>query len=120
MGEQMFTEKIEDNTMMQRYWDTFRRSEHFGPEKALLAAILEDAIKEYRTYCQAHDSLGQKRFREVEQWIMRERNDWIFSFQSVCEFLGLDPQYVRHELRREDQRQRGKPIRDEGIRKQAA
>jgi hypothetical protein len=30
---------------------------------------------------------------------MARGNDWIFSFDSVCDLLGLDPEYVRRGLR---------------------
>ena len=33
-----------DNSEAQQYLDTFRRAEYLEPEKALIAAILEDAI----------------------------------------------------------------------------
>jgi hypothetical protein len=79
--------------------DTFRRGEHLDPEKSLLAAILEDAVGEYRKYSRAHDPDGKKRFREVEEWIISAGNDWIFSFDNVCDLLGLDPEYVRRGLR---------------------
>jgi len=88
-----------DNSTAQQYLDTFRRSDHLEPEKALLAAILEDAIHEYRKYRRAQDREGKDRFREAEEWIMNRTNDWIFCFTNVCELLGLDPEYVRSGLR---------------------
>ncbi len=88
-----------DTSMVEQYLDTFRRSEHLEPEKSLLAAILEDAVQEYRKYSQAHDPDGKKRFREAEEWIMCGGNDWIFSFENVCDLLGLAPEYVRRGLR---------------------
>ena len=98
MAENNFT-NTGDTSMVQQYLDTFRRSEHLEPEKSLLAAILEDAVQEYRKYSRAHDVDGKKRFREAEEWIMRGGNDWIFSFDNVCDLLGLDPEYVRRGLR---------------------
>ena len=95
MAENAFTITTDDTLVGQQYLDTFRRSEHLEPEKSLLAAILEDAVQEYRKYSRAHDVNGKSRFREAEKWIMRGRNDWIFSFENVCELLGLDPEYVR-------------------------
>ena len=95
MAENNFTIMTDDTSMLQYYLDTFRRSQHLEPEKLLIAAILEDAVQEYRKYIRAHDADGKKRFREVEEWIMRGGNDWIFSFDSVCDLLGLDPDYVR-------------------------
>jgi hypothetical protein len=88
-----------DSTITQEYLSTFRRSEQFEPEFALLRAILEDAVHCYRKYESAQDRAGRERFHEVEAWIMASNSDWIFSFESVCELLGLDPTYVRQKLR---------------------
>ena len=88
-----------DSTMSQQYLNTFRRSEHLLPEKALLRAILEDAVHCYRKYQAAENRAGRERFHEAESWIMGSRNDWIFSFDNVCELLGLDPIYVRQSIR---------------------
>jgi hypothetical protein len=48
MAENNLTITTGDTSMVQQYLDTFRRSEHFEPEKSLVAAILEDAVQEYR------------------------------------------------------------------------
>ena len=84
-----------DASVQQQYLDTVRRSEHLEPEKALLVAILEDAIHTYRKYRMARERAGKERFREAEEWIMGGGNDWIFSFNNVCELLDLNPDYVR-------------------------
>jgi hypothetical protein len=99
MAKNAFNITTDDTLVGELYLDTFRRSEHLEPEKSLLAAILEDAVQEYRKYSRAHDPNGKSRFREVEEWIMRRNNEWIFSFENVCELLGLDPEYVRSRLR---------------------
>lgn len=87
-----------DSTLSQQYLNTFRRSEHLEPEKALLRAILEDAVHCYRKYRAAENRAGRECFHEVETWIMGSGNDWIFSFDNVCELLGLDPIYVRQSI----------------------
>ncbi len=99
MAENIITIMNGDTSMAQQYLDTFRRSEHLEPERALVAAILEDAAHEYRKYSRAHDPKGKERFRTAEKWIMHRGNDWIFSFDNVCDLLGLDPEYVRRGLR---------------------
>ena len=88
-----------DVSAQQKYFDTMRRSEHLEPEKALLQAILVDAVHTYRKYATARDRAGGEKFREAEQWIMEGGNGWIFSFNNICEHLGVDPQYVRRGLR---------------------
>lgn len=37
-------------------------------------------------------------FCEAEEWILEEDGDWPFSFENVCEVLGLNPRYVRQGL----------------------
>lgn len=56
--------------------------------KALMLAILEDAIRVY---------LGPvpQRQKEAAQWIADARAHWVFSFSVVCETLGLDPGAMR-------------------------
>jgi hypothetical protein len=88
-----------DAGTQQQYFDTFRRSEHLEPERALLLAILEDAIHCYRKFAGARSRAGQEQFREAEQWLMDGGNGWVFAFDHVCDFLGLDPEYIRRGLR---------------------
>jgi hypothetical protein len=99
MAEKSFVFTGNDTTLRDQYFATFRRSDHLEPEKALLMAILEDAIHCYRKYRAARDRAGRERFRETEQWIMEEGDDWLFSFRNVCELLGLDPQFIRRGVR---------------------
>lgn len=84
-----------DASVQQQYLDTVRRSDHLEPEKVLLLAVLEDAIHAYRKYQKARDRVGKQRFREAKEWIVEGDNDWVFSFNNVCELLGLNPDYVR-------------------------
>lgn len=98
MAENVFTSISGDTSMAQQYLSTFRRSEHLEPEKALLAAILEDAVHDYRKYRRARDPAGKERFHAAEWWMLDDSDDWIFTFRNVCEPLGLDPAYVRRGL----------------------
>jgi hypothetical protein len=99
MAESNFVFTGNDTILRDQYFATFRRSEHLEPERALLMAILEDAIHCYRKYRAARDRAGRERFREAAQWIMEEGDDWLFSFANVCALLGLDPQYIRRGVR---------------------
>jgi len=88
-----------DTGAPQRYFDTYRRSEYLEPEKALLLAILEDAIHSYRKFASARNRAAREQFREAEEWLMGGGDGWVFAFDNVCELLGLDPEYVRRGLR---------------------
>jgi hypothetical protein len=90
---------IADTILPEQFMDTMRRSEAVQPEKALLIALLEDAIHNYRKYSTARDRAGKEHFHEAEHWIMHSRDHWIFSFENVCDLLSLDPEYLRRGLR---------------------
>ena len=98
MDEPIYAIIGNDTDAPRRYFDTFRRSEHLEPEKALLMAILEDAIHLFQKYRNARDRSGKERFREVNDWFMHEGDHWLFSFENICDLLALDPQYVRRGL----------------------
>jgi hypothetical protein len=85
-----------------QYLGIFGRNENLAPEKALLFAVLEDAIHCFRHYSAARDRLGKHRFREAESWINRHGRDWGFTFDNVCELLGIEPEYLRRKIFEEE------------------
>ncbi len=89
-----------DTLLPAQYLDTFRRKTHLEPEKRLVLAVLEDAIACFQKHLFARDGKRRGMFREAEEWIMAEGSDWLFSFESICEVLALEPQYVRQGLAR--------------------
>jgi hypothetical protein len=60
------------------------------PEKALMLAVLEDAV----TCIQK----SNRWFRETIVWILTEDDDGLFSFDSICEALDLDASSLRRAL----------------------
>jgi len=77
--------------------DTFYgRKGVLDPEKALMAAILIDAISDLEKF--KHDR--KRRFHEAFKWLNNTGSDWVFSFVFICESLGLDPQCVRDRVTR--------------------
>jgi hypothetical protein len=87
-----------DYTWRDQYLSTLRRSEFLEPEKALLAALLQDAIDCFHKHATAQDREGQGLLREAEHWIMTDQDNWVFSFRNVCTILGVDPQYIRRRV----------------------
>ena len=80
-----------------------RRSFHEG-EIGLMLAILEDAVNCYLKYAAAKEKKAGQQFKEAEEWIFERHSDWLFSFENICEILGIDPEYLRDGLRRWKQR----------------
>ncbi len=89
-----------DMLLSAQYFENLRRKTYFEPEKRLMLALLEDAINCYQVNLISRGAKKKRLFEETEQWIRTASGDWIFSFDSVCEALGLNPEYVRQGLLR--------------------
>jgi len=89
-----------DTLIPDQFFDTLRRKTLLEPEKRLLLAVLEDAVACFQKYVHARDARGKTMFREAEEWVLEKNSDWLFSFESICEILGLNPDYVRQGLMR--------------------
>ena len=66
-----------DTLLPSQYFDRIRRKASADGERRLMVAILEDA----------------------ESWIESADKSWIFSYENICEVLGIDCDYVRKGLR---------------------
>ncbi len=69
------------------------RSAPYTGTKALMLAVLEDAIRAYLS----HEARARV---EAEQWVLSRQRRSVFSFSVVCETLALEPKAVRVALRR--------------------
>src|SRR6266496_4658597 len=67
-------------------------------EEKLMLAVLGKAIEYFQKYVLAKDERGKKLFQEAEEWILDKDSDWFFSFENICEVLGLHPDYMRQGL----------------------
>jgi hypothetical protein len=71
-----------------------RRDSLVCGEKALMLAVLEDAIR----CLDARTRAGARRAREAERWIRADDHDWPFSFLNVCAHLEIDMPRLRAAL----------------------
>ncbi len=102
-----------DTFLPAQYFETIRRENHLDPEKMLMLAVLEDGVICFQKYISTRDEREKRLLSEAEEWLLMEQNgeDWLFSFDNVCETLGLNPGYIRegllrwwhHQLRERDQ-----------------
>lgn len=65
------------------------------PERALMLAVLEDAIACYAGRLKAPRENPRILRRQAEFWLNCEDWDSPFSFNNVCEALALDPEAIR-------------------------
>ena len=87
-----------DPLLPTQFLQTMRRKTLLEPETRLMVAILEDAIDCFQTNLLRRDVQGSRVFNEAASWILATDNEWVFSFQNICEYLALDPAYVRQGL----------------------
>ena len=92
---------IPDALTPGQYYDGIRADDAcVRPIKRLMLAVLEDAMRCYQTYANARSRVQRRLFVEAEGWLMDRKGDGAFTFETVCETLGIDPRYLREGLRR--------------------
>ncbi|HEY3302980.1 MAG TPA: hypothetical protein VGL70_05530 [Candidatus Binatia bacterium] len=91
-----------DASLPAQYWDTVARKDQLEPEKKLLLAVLENAIRTYRQYAFTPSRL----LHEVENWLFSEEKDHPFSFETICDALGLNAECVRRGILRSQSKRR--------------
>jgi hypothetical protein len=96
-----------DFLLPTQYADRLRRRAEFDPERRLMIAVLELGIDDYTKQVGARDPKGQALFSEAETWIEDRDTGWPFAFQSICDALDLDADYLRRGLRAWKERVRG-------------
>lgn len=79
---------------------TLGESSDFRGEKALMAAVLLDALSIFYKTEGIRDHRKRLEFREVHSWIYAEGGDGPFSFENVCGAIGIDANAMRDSLKR--------------------
>ena len=70
------------------------------PEKRLMLAVLEEAVRTFQHCASAHSPRGQRLFTEAEAWFASDDTDWPFSYVNICDALGLEVSALRAGLSR--------------------
>jgi hypothetical protein len=89
-----------DTLMSEEYFANYRRRIPLEPEKALLLAVLEDGVRTFQDNIFAETGKKRALLDEAREWLFTDELEHVFSFNSVCSSLGLDPGYVRRGLKR--------------------
>jgi hypothetical protein len=75
----------------------YKKTIREGEEKLMLA-VLESAVEDFQKYVLARKPSGKKLFQQAEEWFLEKDSDELFSFENICETLGLHPDHVRKGL----------------------
>jgi hypothetical protein len=69
-------------------------------ERRLLLAVLQDAVESFFRYRKDPTRRGRRLFRETHEWFWSTDRQWLCSFESICDNLHLDANYIRRGLKR--------------------
>jgi hypothetical protein len=106
-GEERINALFQPDTLLPaQYLDTLQRTTFLEPEKRLMLAVLDDAINCFRENLFSQRGKDRRLFDEAEEWLLTPGGDRAFSFDNVCESLGLNPEYLRRGLQRWKETQR--------------
>jgi hypothetical protein len=90
---------VPDAITPEQYYDSRRDDSAIRPLKRLMMAVLEDALRCFQNNADAMSGPRKRLFLEAEQWLCGEGGDGPFSFETICETLGIEPRFLRGGLR---------------------
>jgi hypothetical protein len=94
---------VVDRIVFDDVWKPRARS----GEERLMLAVLENAVESFFKCLRSKDEKGKEIFQEAERWILKKNTTWIFSFDNVCDYLGISPSYLKAELVRRKEADNG-------------
>ena len=71
-----------------------------GGERRLMAAVLSDGIEAYIAQCASLRALAVEAESDAWEWVHTRDYSYVFSFDNVCESLGINADYLRLGLTR--------------------
>ncbi len=71
-----------------------------GGERKLMAALLSDAVESYISFASTGVLRPNGSRPDVCEWVETRDFNYVFSFDVVCQCLGIDPEYLRYGLYR--------------------
>jgi hypothetical protein len=90
---------VPDVLTPEQYYDSRKDDSAIRPVKRLMMAVLEDALRCFQNNADAKSGPRKRLFEEAEQWLCGEGGEGPFSFETVCETLGIEPSFLRKGLK---------------------
>ena len=98
-AEERLSDLFEPDILLPiQYFAALKRKRFSCGEHRLLVAIMQDAIECFQKHLHARDSKRRQLYIEAEAWVTVEEDDGTFSFDNVCDLLGMNPDYLRQGL----------------------
>jgi len=87
-----------DVVLPEQFFEGARSDSQASGEKALMLAVLEDGIRCFQEHLRNPRSNPRLLSQQAEAWMRAIDYEWPFSFNNVCETLGIDPSALRGAL----------------------
>jgi hypothetical protein len=87
-----------DPLLSLQFLNTYGGRTQQEPERMLMLAVLEDAVTCIQKYASVSKGKEKRWFREAMEWILTTDYDWVFSFNNVCEAVGMSSSCLRRAL----------------------
>ncbi len=96
-----FAGQLEPDTLLPaQYYELMRRRNVLEGERKLMFAVLEDAIDCYLKNMTAKSRRRRILFYEVQNWMSTKNRAGLFSYETLCEALEINPVALRTGLER--------------------
>jgi hypothetical protein len=98
-GDQKQTRAIDGNSLLPvQYFESIGGGRPASGEFKLFFAILEDALRSYVRFKTCRSNAGRAEYLDAQAWFYDLGAPHLFSFESTCEFLEIDPRWLRQRL----------------------
>jgi len=88
-----------DTILPSQYYDRVVGGRAPSGEFKLFFAILEDALRCYVRAKDCRSAIKRAEFRDAQVWFHTRGEPHLFSFESICSFLAIDPGWLRERLK---------------------
>ena len=87
-----------DPIIAAAFFGSSSRSGPVSAERELMIAVLSDAIECFWKYRNSRAALAIRLYQEAKAWLFADNENQPFSFQNICQTLGLESSYIRRGI----------------------
>jgi hypothetical protein len=99
LGHDKALEILHDDPVLRFEYNAMRTHNVLDGERALMFAVLVDALDTYARTRTAKGHRKRAEFNEVDSWIRSPSTNSPFAFETICDSLGFSPDAIRFSLK---------------------
>ena len=99
LGHDKILEALNDDPVLRFEYNAMRTHTVLDGERALMFAVLVDALDTYARTRYAKGHRKRADFNEVDCWMRSRSTGSPFAFENICDSLGFNPGAIRFSLK---------------------